>query len=375
MVVEVALHLLHLLYGSLLGVLLHTRVDGGVYLQTGGVEIVVVVAAPCAQLVCNSLAEVERRAVVVALNAVVELDVYLGDRVVVGACHVAVAHHVAEHDVAAAQRVLGVGERVVVGGGFQHTHEHSRLLDGEILWRAVEVGLRCGLDAEGVATEVDGVGVHGENLVLVVRHLELGGYDPLLRLDDEHAHARNHAEQTGRVVGAHAEHVLGKLLRDGRGAACVVMHHSVLHCAHKTSVVDAVMTVEALVLGSDESLPEGGVHVLELHWCAVLVEVFADEHTVVAVYLRCLTGYGILDGDEARRLAEEPQEVDVDSSEVEEEGNDARSYAYECLGVPFAASVEVAVPMAESARLLQTPGENLLYFFHLIVIFQVAACR
>ena len=84
---------------------------------------------------------------------------------------------------------------------------------------------------------------------------------------------------------------------------------------------------------------------------------------------------GILDGDEARRLAEEPQEVDVDSSEVEEEGNDARSYAYECLGIPFAASVEVAVPMAESARLLQTPGENQLYFFHLIVIFQVAACR
>ncbi len=39
-VVEVLLYLLHLLVSSLLGVFLHTRVDGGVYLQTDGVEVV-----------------------------------------------------------------------------------------------------------------------------------------------------------------------------------------------------------------------------------------------------------------------------------------------------------------------------------------------
>ena len=84
-----------------------------------------------------------------------------------------------------------------------------------------------------------------------------------------------------------------------------------------------MVLVETLVLGVDECLPESRVHVFVLYWCAVFVEVFADEHTVVAVYFGSLTGYSFLNSTEAWRLTEEPKEVDVYGSKVEKEGNDA----------------------------------------------------
>ena len=65
--VEGLLHLLHLLEGGLFGIFLHARVDGGVDLQSFGIEgvtIVEVVLAPVLQIVGHSLAEVVGVAVV-----------------------------------------------------------------------------------------------------------------------------------------------------------------------------------------------------------------------------------------------------------------------------------------------------------------------
>ena len=78
--VEVVLHLSHLLAGGLLGVFLHAGVDGGVNLQTFGIEgvaVVEVILAPVLQIVGQCLAEVVGIAVVGRLHAVVEFDVEL----------------------------------------------------------------------------------------------------------------------------------------------------------------------------------------------------------------------------------------------------------------------------------------------------------
>ena len=65
--IEGLLHLFHLLDGSLFGIFLHARVDGGVDFQTFGIEGVAVVEvflAPVFQIVGHSLTEVVGIAIV-----------------------------------------------------------------------------------------------------------------------------------------------------------------------------------------------------------------------------------------------------------------------------------------------------------------------
>ena len=100
-VLEVALHLLHLLDGSSLGILLHTGVDGGVDLETAGIEVVAVVLAPILEVVGNSLAEICSLTVVVALDAIVEGDGLEFESVVGGVGEISMVHHIIKYGVAA----------------------------------------------------------------------------------------------------------------------------------------------------------------------------------------------------------------------------------------------------------------------------------
>ena len=268
--VEVLLHLLHLLAGGFLGILLHAGVDGGVDFQSAGVEVVAVVLAPFFQVVGNGLAEILGLSVVVGLDAVLQLDGHLLQFLVFLAAQVAVLHHVVHHHVAALDGVLGMRDGVVEGGGLEHAYEHGSLVDGELLRGVAEVGLAGGLDAKGIAAEVDGVGIHRQDLVLVENHLQLEGDNPLLGLHDEHLQTGNVAQQTRGILGAHAEHVLGQLLGDGRGTAGVAVHNGILGGTHQSDGVDAIVLIEAFVLGVDEGLPESGSHLFELHRRAVL---------------------------------------------------------------------------------------------------------
>ena len=149
-VVEVLLHLHHLLAGSLLGVFLHTGVDGGVDLQAVGIEVVAVVLAPFPQVVGHRLAEVGSLTVVGVLHAVVEVDLEFLQRVADFLGQVAVLRHQVEYDVAALQRVLRIDQRIIIGGGLQHTHQHSGFLSRQFPRRAAEVGLAGSLDTKGI---------------------------------------------------------------------------------------------------------------------------------------------------------------------------------------------------------------------------------
>ena len=93
-IVEVLLYLLHLFASSILGIFLHTGVDGGVNLQTTGIEVVTFLLAPVFQIVGNSLTEVFRLSVVVLLYLEVELDRHLLQLVVTILGEVAVCHHI-----------------------------------------------------------------------------------------------------------------------------------------------------------------------------------------------------------------------------------------------------------------------------------------
>ena len=92
------------------------------------------------------------------------------------------ADHAVEHVVEPALQPLGVVHRVVVGRRPDHRGEDRALGDREVLGVLAEVGLRRGLDAVGAATEVDGVEVVLEDLVLVVAAGQLHRDEELLEL-------------------------------------------------------------------------------------------------------------------------------------------------------------------------------------------------
>ena len=102
--------------------------------------------------------------------------------------------HQVEDDVTTLQRVFWIDERIIIGGGLEHTHEDSGVLGLQVLGRTTEVGLAGGLDAEGVGTEIDGVGIARQDLLLVEEKLQLVGRDPLLALHDEHLQTRDIAQ-------------------------------------------------------------------------------------------------------------------------------------------------------------------------------------
>ena len=215
---------------------------------------------------------------------------------------------------------------IVVGGGLEHSDEHGRLLGGEGTWGGAEVGLGGGLDAKGVGAEVDGVGILGENLLLGEEVLQLVGCYPLLALHDEHLQAGNVAEQSRGVLGTGAEQVLGQLLGNGRCATGIVVQQIVLEYGQECLVVDAVVGVEALVLGVNQCLPEHGAYLVVAYWRAVLTEELSYLHFVGTEDFRCLCRAFVLDGLHGGRLAEQPQEVGIDGQQVKEECHYHRGY-------------------------------------------------
>ena len=222
---------------------------------------------------------------------------------------------VVEHGVAACQTVLGIGTRVVHRGGLEHTDQQGALLGGQFFRRGVEIGLGSRLDAVSVGTEVYGIGVHGDDLFLVEDRLQFGGDDPLLALDNENLQPGDLAQQTGGILRAHAEHVLGQLLRYCRSTATVVAEHSVFHGTEDTYRVDshaAWALVVSLVLGIDECFEEIRVDFFVFHGGAVFIEELANERAVGSIDLGCLAGLRIHDAREiAGTLAKQPKEVDV----------------------------------------------------------------
>ena len=57
---------------------------------------------------------------------------------------------------------------IVIGGSLEHAHKDGCFVGGEILGQLIEIGLGGSLDAKSIGTEINGVGVHRDNLLLVV---------------------------------------------------------------------------------------------------------------------------------------------------------------------------------------------------------------
>ena len=107
-----------------------------------------------------------------------------------------VFHHERHDDIATLMAVFRVDDGVVSRGCLEDAHQHGRLVGGELGRCDVEIGLACRLDAIAVAAKVHGVGIHGEDFLLVIDHLYFGSQNPFLAFHDEHPQSGNVAEQS-----------------------------------------------------------------------------------------------------------------------------------------------------------------------------------
>ena len=160
-----------------------------------------------------------------------------GDGLVVG--------HAIQHPVAADLGGLGVAERVVVVGRLGQHGEEGGLGQGQLVERLVEVGCGSGGDAVGLLAEVDFVEIELEDVFLAHALVDAQGEDQFLDL-------------AGDADLVAEEHVLGDLLRDGRGAdrtaAATVVQDVVESGAGDGQRVNATMGPELLIFGGDKGL-------------------------------------------------------------------------------------------------------------------------
>ena len=161
--------------------------------------------------------------------------------------------------------------------------------------------------------KIDGVEIEREDVLLAVHVLNFDGSNPLLGLHHQNAQPGHLAQQACGVLGTYLEEVLDQLLGDGAGTTGIALH-DVLHRGKKSLIVNAMMLVEAFVLGSDEGINHIGGNLGELDRRAVLVEVLANQHAIGTIYEGGIVGDGILDDVRRGRHAKEPEEVRVHST-------------------------------------------------------------
>ena len=185
--------------------------------------------------------------------------------------------HAIEDDVAPPDGKVGVGGGVIGRRGLREAGEQRCLGEGELGRMLVEVGPGCGLDAIGSMAVVDGVEVHEQDLVLGVDLLELDGDVCLADLPLE--------ALLELLVGQ--DGVSHQLLGDGR-RALVAAGQDGERRARDALDVDAVVLVEADVLGVDGALDDVGGDLLHGDGASVLEVELGDDVAVGVIDLRGL---------------------------------------------------------------------------------------
>ena len=354
-VVEGTLERAHVFRDSLFGIALHLLVEGGVDFQT--IRVGVHIWAVLFDISGHGLAEIQGVSLLLGFGGEVQFDGQGLEGVAFGTAEVLVLVHILQHHVAAPERGFGIYARIVRAGGLEEADKHGGLFGFQVARLFIEIGTRGRLDAVGVAAEVNGVGVHRQYLVLVVEQFEFDGYQHLLALLDEDAHARDITQQSRGILRADAEHILHQLLRDG-GCAARMSHNGILSRGGQSVEIDAVVAVEAFVFGVYEGLEEDGRNAVHGHGGAVLIVELAYERAVGVVEFAGL-GIARIHYLEGRgRLAEEPKEVQGQGNGIKEGKADDGKEDDPQAEPPRTAAVQTEIPTPEGAPSPPNGGKN-----------------
>ena len=92
------------------------------------------------------------------------------------------------------------------------------------------------------------------------------------------------------------------------------MQGVILQGSSKSLIVDTMMTVETLILGINQGLPEGGVNIVVAYRGTVLAKELANLFAIGTENHRSLGWALVLDGAHRGALTKQPQEVHVNGS-------------------------------------------------------------
>ena len=152
-----------------------------------------------------------------------------------------------------------------------------------------------------------------------------------------------------------------------------MMDNQVLECSAHTLEVNAPMVVEALIFGVDEKSVKHGVYFFVAHWGSVFLVVFAYEFAVGTIDVGCVVGAWLHDVVKRWRLAEEPQEIDVDGYECENDSDKQCAYRQKAFYIPGLAFIEALVPCIEAFVMFCNPLQHTNQFvpnsFHCSVVY------
>ena len=142
-------------------------------------------------MVSYSLSEILSLPIVIAFHTVIQSNGNLLQLFVFSLGEITMSHHVAHHDIAALDGVFWVGDRIIRCGSLQHTHQDSSLLGCKSFGSRIKICLAGRFDAIGITTEINGIRIHGENLILIEDQFKFGGNNPLFGLHNQHFHTGN----------------------------------------------------------------------------------------------------------------------------------------------------------------------------------------
>ena len=192
-------------------------------------------------------------------------------------------NHIVQNHIPTPKTVLRIGNRVVVRSGFEHTYKYGGLFCGNIFRCCVEVSLTSRFDSKGIRAEVYGIGVHRNDVFLIVKHFEFQGNNPFLAFHYKYANTRNLTNEPCGILCSHAKHILSQLLGDSRCTARIVMNECVFHCCKHSLEVNAEMMIEPFILSIYQSVPKLWVYLIVFDRSSVFIEVFSDELVVCTV--------------------------------------------------------------------------------------------
>ena len=224
--------------------------------------------------------------------------------------------HLVNDKIAAREGTSRIGKRRV-NGPAHHAGEERCFLQLQIGDRLTKIKLRGGGEAVVTMSQINLVGVHGEDLRLGVAPLDLQAEQHFLGFAAEAA------------IAAIEEEVAGKLHGDGAGAfGFAVFKDIAVGGAGDAGEIDAPVIFEVLIFNSGDGVVENLGSLLPGHENATLQSEAANELTIVSVNFGDDVGAIGFEGANFREIAFVDEEesgsgADGDGTEEEESERDA----------------------------------------------------
>src|SRR5574344_629766 len=152
--------------------------------------------------------------------------------------------------------------------------------------------------------EINSVGIHCNDVFLIITHFQLSGNNPLFTFHYEHLYTWDMSEYTCRILRANTKHILCQLLCDSRCSTGIVMQNSIFRCRKHTLKVDSEMMIKTFIFSINKSFEKFRIYFFIFYRCTILIKEFTYKLSVCRIYFRGLGRVWVQNLNETRRFTE-----------------------------------------------------------------------